>query len=661
MNQQCRARAQRRRRSLALSFAAALAVVGPDYSAHGAFPFTKVIDVNTQAPSETLGFTYDTFGRPAIHNGFLTFRAATLAPGLGTRSVVRASPTNQLTRIIKTEASVNSRWLLSDPSTSLSDVAFKVVPVSGGSQPNEYYTTGATLLPAAIGVGAAQIYDGNVVFTRTGSLATAKNITLIGFNANDSNPATFAGNAVDGNDNVPGGGGAKFIGFGDYLDHNITKNPGVQNRSIAFHGFWSPFGADNGIYRWDQLTDTITAIADKNVAIPSLGGVFNPIGFPRTHVENNSQIGDPAMTTQRTARPSLYGQSIAFSYDDLAAKSGVYIHNNGTVKKIADTNTPHPSLGGTFGRFHEVSTIGGTTAFVATGDSGASLGGEVGMSGLYLNLCGMIVEVLREGDLLDGLDVTNIQLSHRGLGVQNGSAKRPALELAFRVNFADSNLTEAIYVTQTSLLCYSVAVGYGGGSATGTSLVTTPLGSTTFTAPVFDESARLRVEMHASQGAGDDAVFGGDMAADFYGVDSLPGNNPALIDFAMDNGILVPEAMSLKFNQDVIAEGLQLVGFGPNDSALIEVGGAGFLATGAVYPDGHIPLGSLLLAEGAEIRVSWDGANAIGDGFSLNNVGFVAVPEPGSSLLALFVVLLKLPAVGRRFSTRLTLPRRQLV
>jgi hypothetical protein len=57
-----------------------------DQFARAAFPFTKIIDVNTQAPSETLGFTYDTFGRPAIHNGFITFRAATTVPSLGTRS-----------------------------------------------------------------------------------------------------------------------------------------------------------------------------------------------------------------------------------------------------------------------------------------------------------------------------------------------------------------------------------------------------------------------------------------------------------------------------------------------------------------------------------------------------------------------------------------------
>jgi hypothetical protein len=585
-----------------------------------------------------LGFTYDTFGRPAIHNGYVTFRAATTVPALGTRSVVRASPTNQLTRIIKTEANVNSRWLLSDPSTSLSDVAFKVVPVAGGGQPNEYYTIGATLLPAAIGAGAAQIYDGNVVFTRTGAGPSANNITLIGFNANDSNSLTFSGVAVDGNDNVPGGGGAKFAGFGDYLDHNITKNPALQNRSIAFQGFWTPFAADTGIYRWDQATDAIVAVADKNVVIPALGGTFNSgLGFLRTHVENNSLIGDPAMTTQRTARPSLYGQTTAFNYDDLATKSGAYYHNNGTVKKIADTNTPHPSLGGTFGRFHEISTIGSATAFVATGDSGASLGGEVGMSGLYLLLCGNIIEVIREGDILDGIDVTNVQLSHRGLGVGNASFRNAFLELAFRVNFADPNLAEAIYTTRTSLLCISISHAYAGGTATGASLVTTPLGSTSFIAPVFDESARLRVEMRASSG-GTEATFGGDMAADLYGVDGLAGNNPALIDFALSAGVVVPEAMSLTFNQNVLAEGLVLVDFDSNDSAIIELAGTAFAVTGAEYPDGHIPLGGRLLPEGAEIRVSWDASNATGDGFSLNGVGFFAVPEPGTVALALVAI-----------------------
>ena len=349
-------------------------------------------------------------------------------------------------------------------------------------------------------------------------------------------------------------------------------------------------------------------------------------------MENQIQIGHPGLpASERTARPSLAGQTVAFSYDDLATKSGVYYHNLGTVKKIADTNTLHPSLGGTFGRFFEVSTIGSATAFVATGDSGFSLGGEVGHSGLFLQICGNIVQVLQEGEILDLKDVTNIQLSHRGLGVGNASWKQAFLELTFRVNFADS--TEGIYKTRTSLLCVSLATVFAGGTGAGSTQLGTAIGSSVFTAPVFDEAARLRVEMHATQGAGLDALFSGDMAADLYGVDGLPGNNPALIDFTLDGGSVVPEAMSVKFNQDVLAEGLHLEGFGPNDSALIEVGGVAFLATGALYPDGQIPLGSHLLAEGSEIRISWDPANSLGDGFSLNDVGFVAVPEPGTMAL----------------------------
>ncbi len=607
------------------------------------FNFTTVVDTQTQAPSEILGYTYDTFGRPSIHNGTIAYRAAKKTPGLGVRFVDRATPTNTLSHVLKLDYNATSRAVLSDPSTSLGDAAFKVIPVAGGGQPNEYYTTGNTLNFSAIGAGAAQIYDGNVVFSRFAAGNSGKNLFLIGFNANDSNPATFSGVAIDGNDLVPGGAGALFTSFGDYLDHNITKNPLVQNRSIALVGNWFSGTPQLGVYRWDQQPDTITAIADKNVPIPGLGGTFNQgFGFLTTHVENNGFLGDPGMSSENSARPSLYGQTVAFSYDDLATKSGAYVHNNGSVKIVADTNTPHPSQGGTFGRFFEVSTIGGVTAFVATGDSGASLGGEVGMSGLFLQHCGKLIQVLQEGDVLAGVDVTNIQLSHRGLGVGAGSSKNAFMELTFRATLA--NGTEGIYRTTTSLLCYSLAVGYAGGTATGTSLTGKPLGSSGFEAPVFDESARLAVSMQASYGAGLEGLFGGDMAADLYGVDSLPGNDPTLIDFTLDGGAVVSEAMSLAFNQDVLVHELQLVGFDPLDSALIEVNGEAFVVTGAAFGDGYISLGDRLLNEGASIRVSWDPANSVGDGFSLNNVAFTAVPEPATMWLAAITLLVALRA-----------------
>ncbi len=618
------------RRQSAIALAVSIAAVASQ-RASAVFSFTKVVDVNTQAPSENLGFTYRTFGRPAINSSYITYRAATTSPNFGIRAVDRASPANVLTRIHKLDPSIGTQTILTDPSTSLSDVAFKVVPPSGGSQPNEYFTTGNTLNFAAIGAGAPQIYDGNVVFTRFGAGAAAKNINLVGFNATDNNAATFAGVAVDGLDLVPGGGGATFSSFGDYLDHNITKNPLNQKGSIAFEGFWSPFAADAGIYRWDQATDTITRVADKNVAIPGLGGTFNsPAALARTHVENQTSIGHPGLPVdERTCRPSIAGQIVGFSYDDLATKSGAYLHYNGSVHTIADTNTPHPSLGGTFGRFHEISTVGSATAFIATGDSGASLGGEVGMSGLYLNLCGNNIEVIKEGDILNGRDVTNVQISHRGLGLAAGNSLFAYLELTFRVNFADINYPEAIYKTSTPLLCYAVATGFANGNATGTSLVTTPIGSTTFETPVFDVNDRLRVQMHATQGNGVDAIFSGDLEADLYGVDGAPGNNTALIDFTRSAaGAIVPEAMSTTFNQPVLLESLQLMDFGPNDSALIDIAGTSMIVSGANYPDGMIPLNHLFLNEGDVLKVAWDGTNGGGDGFSFNGIGFIAVPEP---------------------------------
>ena len=123
------------------------------------------------------------------------------------------------------------------------------------------------------------------------------------------------GTLVDVTDFVPGGGGAKFQTFSpyggsydSYLDYNVAY--------AAFLGRWVDAGSISrtGVYRWQQSTDTIVAVADKNILIP---------GFPLDRFDDNFSFATTTFANVSTtgvtssARPSLAGSIVAFSYDEL--------------------------------------------------------------------------------------------------------------------------------------------------------------------------------------------------------------------------------------------------------------------------------------------------------------------------------------------------------
>ena len=133
--------------------------------------------------------------------------------------------------------------------------------------------------------------------------------------------------------------------------------------------------------------------------------------------------------------------------------------------------------------------------------------------------------------------------------------------------------------------------------------------------------------------AGTPATVGVDFEAGLVGVNGLPGNNPNLIDFTLDSGIVAPEELVLSFSEDTLLEGLRLDQFDEADSLRLTIGGATRLVAYSDLHDGMLPLGDMQLAKGEAISIAWDGANVAGNGFSFNGLGYRVVPEPATPLM----------------------------
>ena len=139
-----------------------------------------------------------------------------------------------------------------------------------------------------------------------------------------------------------------------------------------------------------------------------------------------------------------------------------------------------------------------------------------------------------------------------------------------------------------------------------------------------------------------------DFEHESFGVDGLPGNNPSLIDYTLDGGVVSPEEIALSFDQDMELAGLHLTAFDGLDSAQVEMGGTLMRFDAPSAPDGMIDLGNLLLPAGETIHIRWDPANAVGDGFSFNGLEYTVVPEPGTLCIGVLLAALGLRSRSAR-------------
>lgn len=619
-------------RSLALLLALLATVGSSARPAQAAFTFQRIVNsFTTTPPSEPPTATYDYVGIPAMSGGSVVFGAKTLGPAIGGAGLydrievgtTAGALTNYAKRVVNPGPNPPTgtiAFFFEDPAISGNQIATRPSAYDGTSYKAQIFTYVAPNAPTNLGGvawGAPSLYSGSAAYAAN---KVGINVTQL--------QNTFVSTA----DSVPGGGGATFqtftpyaIPFDSYIDYNINY--------AVFTARWTDAGNVSrvGVYRWEKSTDTIVAVADKNVSIP---------GFPADKFDDNfafltTQFDNVSTTgAVQTARPSLAGTTVLFSYNETTsapARAGVYRYVNGSLAKVADVTTPNPSSPGyNFRHFEGVSTLGSAHAFVANSivnNNSAVPSGAQAVSigtgyGIYLDSCGMIKEVTRQGNILDGRVISNLEIGNRAL-----TTVKFKYNLAFRAEFTDG--TEGIYVASTSSLCINpVPVLADFRHLFGTSLVQLPA------APDIGVPVETTWQTRVQQGpAGTPATVGVDFEAGLVGVNGLPGNNPNLIDFTLDSGVVAPEELLLSFDEDTLLEGLQLDQFDEADSLRLTIGGATRTVLYSDLHDGMLPLGDMQLAKGETISIAWDGANAAGNGFSFNGLGYRVVPEPGTPLL----------------------------
>ncbi|MBA4107728.1 MAG: hypothetical protein C0485_18500 [Pirellula sp.] len=600
--------------------------------AFGAFSFQRIVNsFTTTPPSEPPTAVYDYVGIPAMSGGGVVFGAKTLGPVIGGAGLydrievgtTAGALTNYAKRVVSPGPNPpigTIAFFAEDPAISGNQIATRPSAYDGTSYKNQIFTYVAPNSPTNLGGvawGPPSLYSGSTAYAAN---KVGINITQI--------QNTF----VDASDPVPGGGGALFqsftpygVTFDSYIDYNINY--------ATFMAKWTDAGnvARFGVYRWEKSTDTIVAVADKNVSIPGFPAdkFDDNFAFLTTHFDNVSTTG-----VVQSARPSLAGSTVLFSYNEpfsTPARAGVYRYVNGSLAKVADVTTPNPSSPGfNFRHFEGVSTLGSAHAFVANSvvNNNAALPNSApavsigGGYGIYLDSCGMITEVTRQGKILDGRVISNLEIGSRAL-----TTVKFKYNLAFRAEFTDG--TEGIYVASTSSLCYDpipVLADYR--NLFSASLVQLP------TDPDIGVPIETTWQTRVQQGLTETpATVGVDFEQSLVGVNGLPGNNPNLIDFTLDSGAVAPEELVLSFSEDMLLEGLRLDQFDELDSLQLTIGGATRLVHFADLHDGMLPLDDLLLAKGKTIGIAWDGANSAGNGFSFNALGYQVVPEPSAALL----------------------------
>jgi hypothetical protein len=188
-----------------------------------------------------------------------------------------------------------------------------------------------------------------------------------------------------------------------------TGVPWLNGGNAVFFG-QAPGGipVQNGIY--SNISGTVDIVADLNTSVP--GGAGNFLGFKLT--------------------PSLDGNFAAFAGLDAAAKEGVYTNLGGSLRVVADTNTPIP--GGT-GNFTRLAGLDG--AALIDGETIAFRGSEPGIGGIYVEI---------EGSLQVVADTNTAVPSETGTFDILGTFSLDGGQVAFRGNEGSGDLRQGIYI-----------------------------------------------------------------------------------------------------------------------------------------------------------------------------------------------------------------------
>ena len=156
------------------------------------------------------------------------------------------------------------------------------------------------------------------------------------------------------------------------------------------------------------LPVTFSKVADTDTAIPGGTGNFEDFGTP-----------------------SIGGGEVAFRGRGSFPQQGVYTDVSGSLRVVADLNTAIPGGTGNFDIFTNPSIDGGDVAFSGFGfGSGSDFEG-----GLYVEVGGMLFEVIAAGDTLDGKTVE---------AVLSGEESLSGDQVAFFAGFTDG--TEGVFI-----------------------------------------------------------------------------------------------------------------------------------------------------------------------------------------------------------------------
>jgi hypothetical protein len=158
---------------------------------------------------------------------------------------------------------------------------------------------------------------------------------------------------VDTNTSIPGGTG-RFVTFG--RPNPDTMNQGEPSFEAGEVAFWGSGAGQEGIYLLSG--DSLSLLADMTTAIPDGTGHFTRFGLD----------------------PSLDGGRVAFRGSGALSQQGIYLHDGNAIRVVADTNTPFPGGPGNFVDFQDFMSDGNNVAFIGIGPPI-----QVEMQGIYLD------------------------------------------------------------------------------------------------------------------------------------------------------------------------------------------------------------------------------------------------------------------------------------
>jgi hypothetical protein len=225
----------------------------------------------------------------------------------------------------------------------LSVVADKTTPAPGGT--GTFQTFGET----------RSLGNSGYVFTHGSPSFDAGEVAFYGV-VTGQGPGIFlwSGDSLsvvaDTNTPIPGGTG----NFGAF-----DMAPSLRNGSVAF-------STDTGIYLNDG--NTIRVVMDRDTPMPGMPDTVN-------FLQGGFSVGSGNVVAFRAGIPFV-------------TPAGVYVHEGGSLRTVADHNTRVPGRAGTFGGFGRVSAEGGDVVFVG-GRRDLSTG-SLDMFGVYRYRAGML-------------------------------------------------------------------------------------------------------------------------------------------------------------------------------------------------------------------------------------------------------------------------------